>query len=52
MKRSPLALHTSDEYKAAMPVDWQPGDKAIVPALKTVEGSAERKKSNLEMIVW
>ncbi|SDX87463.1 peroxiredoxin [Flavobacterium degerlachei] len=52
IKRSLLALQTSDEYSVAMPLDWQPGDKVIVSAPKTVEELAERKKSNLEMVDW
>ena len=52
IKRTLLALQTSDENKCAMPLDWQPGDKVIVPAPKTIEGLAERKKSDLEMVDW
>ncbi len=52
IKRSLLALQTSDENKCAMPLNWQPGDKVIVPAPKTIEGLAERKKSDLEMVDW
>ncbi len=52
IKRALLALQTSDENKCAMPLNWQPGDKVIVPAPKTVEGLAERKKSDLEMVDW
>jgi len=52
IKRSPLALQTFDEYKVAMPLDWQPGDKVIISAPKTVEALAERKKSDLEMVDW
>lgn len=52
IKRVLLALQTSDENKCAMPLDWQPGDKVIVPAPKTVEALAERKSSNLEMVDW
>jgi peroxiredoxin 2/4 len=52
IKRSLLALQTSDENKCAMPLNWQPGDKVIVPAPKTVEALAERKKSDLEMVDW
>lgn len=52
IKRVLLALQTSDEHKVAMPLDWQPGDKVIVPAPKTVEALAERKKSDLEMVDW
>ena len=52
IKRALLALQASDEHKVAMPFDWQPGDKVIVPAPKTVEALAERKSSNLEMVDW
>lgn len=52
IKRTLLALQTSDQNKCAMPLNWQPGDKVIVPAPKTVEALAERKASNLEMTDW
>ncbi len=52
IKRTLLALQTSDENKVAMPLNWKPGDKVIVPAPKTLEGLAERKASNLEMTDW
>ena len=52
IKRVLVALQTSDENKCAMPLNWQPGEKVIVPAPKTIEGLAERKKSNLEMVDW
>ncbi len=52
IKRALVALQTSDEHKVAMPLDWQIGDKVIVPAPKTVEALAERKSSNLEMVDW
>ena len=52
IKRTILALQTSDEHKVAMPLNWQPGDKVIVPAPNTVEGLAERKSSDLEMVDW
>jgi len=44
------ALQTSDEHKVAMPLDWQPGDKVIVPPPKTVDAMEEREKSNYEMV--
>ena len=50
--RALVALQTSDENKCAMPLNWQPGYKVIVPAPKTVEALAERKKSDLEMVDW
>ena len=53
IKRCLLALQTSDENKVAMPLNWQPGDKVIVPAPKTLEGLAERKADkSLEQIDW
>lgn len=50
IKRVLLALQTSDEYKVSMPLDWQPGDKVILPAPKTLEELAVREKSGLEMM--
>ncbi len=53
IKRTILALQTSDEHKVAMPLNWHPGDKVIVGAPKTVEGLAERKADKeLEIIDW
>ncbi|MEY3398303.1 MAG: hypothetical protein RL220_897 [Bacteroidota bacterium] len=52
IKRVLLALQTSDEHKVAMPLNWMPGEKVIVPAPKTLSGLDERKKSNLEMVDW
>jgi peroxiredoxin (alkyl hydroperoxide reductase subunit C) len=34
--RALVALQTSDEHKVAMPLDWKPGDKVIVPPPKTL----------------
>jgi peroxiredoxin 2/4 len=44
------ALQTSDKHKVAMPLDWQPGDKVIVPPPKTVKDMEEREKSDYEMV--
>lgn len=53
IKRSLLALQTSDEHKVALPLDWQPGDKVIVAAPTTLEGLAERKADKeLELVDW
>lgn len=52
IKRTLLALQTSDEHKCAMPLNWQLGDKVIVPSPKTIEALAERKASSLEMVDW
>jgi peroxiredoxin (alkyl hydroperoxide reductase subunit C) len=40
--RALTALQTSDKYKVAMPLDWQPGDKVIVPPPKTLAQMEER----------
>lgn len=34
--RALTALQTSDEHKVALPLDWRPGDKVIVPPPKTL----------------
>lgn len=52
IKRTLIALQTSDENKCAMPLNWKEGDKVIVPAPNTIEGLAERKSSDLEMVDW
>jgi len=36
------ALQTSDKYKVAMPLNWQPGDKVIVPPPKNLDEMQER----------
>ncbi|MEP2670270.1 MAG: peroxiredoxin [Cyclobacteriaceae bacterium] len=50
IKRALEALQTSDKYKVAMPLDWRPGDKVIVPPPKTVDALDERLASKLEMV--
>ncbi len=53
IKRVLLALQMSDKHKVAMPLNWQLGDKVIVPAPKTLETLAERKADKeLEQIDW
>ncbi|MFP4471800.1 MAG: peroxiredoxin [Bacteroidales bacterium] len=44
------ALQISDENKVATPLNWQPGDKVIVPPPKTVDEMEEREKSDYEMV--
>lgn len=46
------ALQTSDKHGVAMPLDWKPGDKVIVPPPANLEAMAEREKSTYEMIDW
>jgi peroxiredoxin (alkyl hydroperoxide reductase subunit C) len=52
IKRVLLALQTSDEHKVAMPLNWEPGDKVIVPPPKNLKDYEERLASNLEMVDW
>lgn len=49
IKRALVALQTADEHSVAMPLDWRPGDKVIVPPPKTVADMQERETSDYEM---
>lgn len=40
--RALKGLQFSDKYKVAMPLNWKPGDKVIVPPPKTLEEMDER----------
>lgn len=50
IKRSLLALQTADKHKVAMPLNWKPGEKVIVPPPKTVAEMEEREKSGYDMV--
>jgi peroxiredoxin (alkyl hydroperoxide reductase subunit C) len=52
IKRTLIALQTTVKHSVACPVNWQPGEKVIVPAPKTLEGLKERKNSQLDMVDW
>ena len=45
-----IALQTSDKHGVAMPLDWKPGQKVIVPPPKTIKEMEEREKSGYEMV--
>lgn len=45
IKRALMALQTADECNCALPMDWKPGEKAIVPPPKTLDEMDERLKS-------
>ncbi|TXB68291.1 peroxiredoxin [Phaeodactylibacter luteus] len=45
IKRALVALQTSDECKCALPINWVPGEKAIVPPPKTLDEMDARLKS-------
>lgn len=42
IKRALIALQTADECACALPLNWKPGEKAIVPPPKTLEEMDER----------
>ncbi|MCB9278134.1 MAG: peroxiredoxin [Lewinellaceae bacterium] len=42
IQRALIALQTVDANNCALPVNWKPGDKAIVPPPKTLEQMEER----------
>jgi peroxiredoxin (alkyl hydroperoxide reductase subunit C) len=50
IKRVLLALQTADKYKVALPLNWTPGEKVIVPPPKTVSEMIEREASDYEMV--
>lgn len=50
IKRVLVALQTAEEHKVSMPLNWEPGDKVILPAPKTLAELAEREQSGLEMM--
>ncbi|MGY6559638.1 MAG: peroxiredoxin [Nitritalea sp.] len=50
IKRVLIALQTADKHKCALPLNWTPGDKAIVPPPKTVAEMQEREASDYEMV--
>jgi peroxiredoxin (alkyl hydroperoxide reductase subunit C) len=50
IKRALIALQTADKYKVAMPLNWTPGEKVIVPPPKTVAEMQEREASDYEMV--
>lgn len=45
IQRALIALQTADECSCALPLNWQPGDKAIVPPPKTLDEMNERLES-------
>ena len=51
--RALTALQTSDKFSVAMPLDWKPGDKVIVPPPKTLdELNARIADDSLEKEDW
>jgi peroxiredoxin 2/4 len=53
IKRVLLALQTSDANKVAIPLNWEPGDKVIVPPPKTLaDYEARLADDSLEKVDW
>lgn len=50
IQRVLVALQTADKHKVAMPLNWTPGQKVIVPPPKTVAEMQEREASDYEMV--
>lgn len=48
--RSLEALQTSDKHGVALPLDWEPGQKVIVPPPVDLKSMEEREKSSYEMV--
>ncbi len=48
MKRTLEALQTADEKQTALPINWQQGDKGIVPPPKTLEEMKDRDERDQE----
>ncbi len=46
------ALQTADEHKVALPANWKPGDKVIVPPPRTVAEAKKRLSEGYECIDW
>jgi peroxiredoxin (alkyl hydroperoxide reductase subunit C) len=46
------ALQTTDAHGVSTPANWQPGDKVVVPAPKTVEEMKRRDAEGLECRDW
>ncbi|MGF3522442.1 MAG: peroxiredoxin [Candidatus Bathyarchaeia archaeon] len=47
-----IALQTADTYKVAMPANWRPGDKVIVPPPNTMDAAEKRSAEGFEYIDW
>lgn len=45
-------LQTADEHKVAMPANWKPGDKVIVPPPRTADTAEKRLQEGYECVDW
>lgn len=46
IKRTLVALQTSDGFKVSIPVNWQPGDDVIIPTENTCKGAISALESD------
>lgn len=46
------ALQTADKHHVAMPANWRPGDKVIVPAPSTTADADKRMDAGYECVDW
>ncbi len=46
------ALQTADKYKVALPANWRPGEKVIVPPPGTQESAEKRLQEGYECVDW
>lgn len=44
------AMQISEKHSVVLPLNWQPGDKVIVPPPRTVDAMKERENSDYEMV--
>lgn len=44
------AMQVSEKHTVVLPLNWQPGDKVIVPPPRTVSEMQDREKSDYEMV--
>lgn len=44
------ALQVSEKHRVVLPLNWQPGDKVIVPAPRNIDEMLEREKSDYEIV--
>ncbi|MHB0876906.1 MAG: peroxiredoxin [Anaerolineae bacterium] len=45
-------LQTADREKVALPANWRPGQKVVVPPPTTADGAEERVKEGYECVDW
>ncbi|MCX6270854.1 MAG: peroxiredoxin [Bacteroidetes bacterium] len=55
IKRTLIALQTSDKHSCLMPVNWHPGEKVMIPSPKNMEEAeklSQSKNKNLTSPIW